>query len=78
MEYEMMQEAFRILFVIGFPLVVLTAIAGTLMSALMAATTIQEPALGYAIRLAAVAVVLYYMMPYAVRSVTTLGEMALR
>lgn len=78
MEYEILQEAVRILFVVGFPLVALTALAGTLVSALMAVTTIQEPALSYAVRLAVVALLLYYLMPYAVRSLTSLGELALR
>ena len=78
MEYEMLQEALRVLFLVGAPIVLITAAVGTIVSGLMAATTIQEQALSYAVRLAVVVLVLYMMMPLAARSLTTLGEMALR
>ncbi len=78
MEYQILQEAMRVLFIVGLPLVLVTAIAGTIAAALMAATTIHEPALDYAVRLVVVVVVLFFLTPLAVRSLLSLMEFALQ
>jgi len=73
---ELLVEALRILFLLAVPVVIVTALAGTIISALQSATTIDEPALSYAIRLLAVIILFYFMFPVFSRSLVILSELA--
>ena len=62
-EYEIVYQGMRVLFLLGLPVVAAVSLAGTLAAALQAATTIQDPAIGYAARLGALVAVLYFLLP---------------
>lgn len=75
--YDLAIQGIRTLFLLGLPIVVAAAVAGTLISLLQSALSIPDPALAYAARLAAVLVTLYFLMPSLVRSLVALAELSL-
>ena len=75
-EYDIIVEAVRVLLLVGVPLVILLGVAGTLVGALQAATTIQDSALSYAAKLLMLVLVIYLLLPMAVKLVTALAETA--
>jgi len=77
-EYDVIVQGLRVLFLVGFPVVIVLSIAGTVISALQAATTIRDPALGYAVRLIALVLVLYMILPSSLQALSSLAEMAFR
>lgn len=75
-EYDLIFDALYYLFIVGFPIVLAASLAGTLAAALQTVTAIQEPALGYAVRLTAVVVVLYFFMPQIISGLLELAKAA--
>lgn len=76
-EYQLLVEAIRALFVIGLPIIVAASIAGTVVAALQSATTLFDPALSYSIRLLAVSAIVYFMFSNFARLVMDLMVLAL-
>ncbi len=74
--YEVLMEGVKALFLIGVPVVLAISIVGTIVAALQAATTITEPAIGYAARLAALIALLYFLFPAFSRTCTKLALLA--
>jgi len=56
-----LQESFRILFLINFPLVIAVLVIGSVTSTIMATTSVHEPSISYVVRLLTVLVVLYLL-----------------
>ena len=77
-EYDVVLLGLRTLFVLGVPVVLALAVAGTIIGALQSATAIQEPALGYAVRLLALVCLLYVLLPTAIPTLIALAELAFR
>lgn len=75
---DVLVHGVRALLYIGVPVVVIVSLVGTIVSALQAATTIQEPALGYAARLVALVGLLYLLFPAFARTCIDLAELAFR
>ena len=75
-EYDLAVEALRALFLLAVPVVIVAAVAGTIIGALQSATTIQDSALSYAVRLGAVVALLYFMLPAINRSIMSLATTA--
>lgn len=75
---DVLVHGVRALFYIGVPVVVVVSLVGTIVGALQAATTIQEPALGYAARLVALVALLYLLFPAFARTCIDLAEFAFR
>ena len=70
--------AWRVIFLCGLPVVISAAVAGLLMAALQAATTVRDGALSYAARLGAVVLVTYFLSSSFIRLFVMLGEEAWR
>lgn len=71
-------EAIRVLMLVGIPVVLASLVAGAAAGVLQAVTAIQEPVVGYAARLGAIAAVLYFMLPSFSSSILSLAERAFR
>lgn len=78
MEYDVLMAGIRALFYIGLPITLGVALIGTIVSAFQAATTIQEPSIGYAARILALIALLYLLFPAFARTCTNLAELAFR
>lgn len=76
--YTILMEGLKVLIMAGLPIVVVLALAGTLVSALQSATGISDPALGFGVRILSLVLVLYFMLPSVLRSLMTLTEMIYR
>jgi len=70
---DILIELLRTLFIVGLPIVLFLAIAGLLAAAFQAATTVVEPALGYAARLVALVVVGYLFLPTFIDAVSAVA-----
>lgn len=60
---SVLYEGLRVVFVLALPIVIAAAVSGIVVGVLQAATTIRDSASAYAIKLVAVLVVGYAMMP---------------
>lgn len=69
-------EALRTLYMILLPLVVAISLSGALISFLQSASTVQEQALSYAVRLLAFVLMLYLLLPMFSESLTLLARRA--
>ena len=76
--FEVMRLALQAVLVVGAPVVLVLSLAGTLVSVLQAATLIHEPAVGYGVRVAALAVLIYFLYPAAAETLLRLAETAMR
>ena len=76
--YPVLLEAVRAFFLIVIPVTAAVAIAGGLAGALQTSTAITDVAIGYAARLLAAVVVLYFFLPSFGRAVLALAEQAFR
>ena len=76
--YDLVVESLRLMIFFGGPVVLVLAVSGTIVSALQTAMAIQEPALGYAVRVFALLVVLYYILPGTFERFTRLMSLALQ
>lgn len=72
---DVLQEALRILFVAGLPIVIALALAGLFTSAIQAVTSTPDSATIYAGRLIALVVVLYLFLPGVSQMVLALCNM---
>lgn len=54
-------EAVRVLFLLSLPLLVAVTLGGVLVGALQSATSVREPALGYAVRAIVTVLILYLL-----------------
>jgi flagellar biosynthesis protein FliQ len=70
---DILIELLRTLFIVGLPVVLFLALAGTVAAALQSATTVVEPALGYAARLVALVIVGYLFLPTFIEAVSALA-----
>ncbi|MCB0333155.1 MAG: flagellar biosynthetic protein FliQ [Bdellovibrionales bacterium] len=73
---DIITEAFRVIFLLGLPVVLLAALAGSIVGALQSATSIQDTTLQYATRLIVVMLVLYFLTPAIGRYFVQLAERA--
>ena len=73
---EICNEALRALFIIGLPVVVISAIAGTLTAAFQSITTAHDASVGYAAKLIAILIVLYLFSGDIITAMTSLAKMA--
>lgn len=71
-------ESLRALFVLGLPVAIGVAIGGLLVGAFQGMTSIRDSASAYAMRLAALVLVLYVSMPLYVRTLTDLVLLVMR
>ena len=76
--YDAIVEGLRILFLLAVPVVVALSLTGTVVSALQAVTSINEPALGYGLKLLALVVVLYVMLPSVTQSLVSFSQLVFR
>ena len=75
---DIFQAALKTIFMISLPVILVSAVAGTIVSALQSATGLSEPAASYAVRVAAVVVTLYLMFPLFAQSLVALTDSVLR
>lgn len=73
---ELLLYALRIVFLLALPVVIVLSIAGTLVAAFQAATTLRESTVSYAIKLFALLALLYFTYPAFSRSLLSLAEMS--
>ena len=78
MVYDVILEAFKALFLLGVPVVIAATVAGTLVGAIQGVTGIHDAAIGYTVKLIAVAGTIYILWPGVTRAVTDLMALALR
>lgn len=76
--YDVFLMAIKSLYLIAAPTVLVIFVAGSLASILQSAISVQEATMNYAVRLIAFVLLLYLIMPAAVRSVTELTTFALK
>ena len=74
----LVNNALNVLCIACVPLIIATAFGGTVVSAVMAASGVQERSLSYAARVIIVVVVLYYLLPYVVSQIVALSELSLK
>ncbi len=75
---ELLILALQTVLLLVVPPVVIVSLAGTLMGAIQAATTVQDVASAYAVRLLATVLTLYLFFPLFSRSFMTLLEASLK
>ena len=68
----------RTLILVVAPIVVVVSLAGTLVSALQSVTSVHEPAISFAVRLAALVATLYVLFPFISQSILTLAQAVFR
>lgn len=78
MTYDALDLALRILFLALIPLLATTAAAGLLIGILQTATSIQEPALGYSVRLIAFVASVYLVLPGLIEMLIELMQMGMQ
>jgi type III secretory pathway component EscS len=78
LQSEVISQALRATMLGILPFVALVSAAGLLVSGLLAAMSIREPAACYSARLIVFVLALYYFFPSLASSVVTLAELALR
>ena len=76
MEYDVLMAGIRALLYIGLPIILAICLIGTIVGSIQAATTVQEPALGYAARVLALVGVLYLLFPAFSQTCLNLAELA--
>ena len=69
-------EGLRAVFVVGLPITLVVVLASTIVAALQSAMTVSEPALGYAIRVLALAALGYAFLPAVLETIATLARTA--
>ena len=74
--YDLVLETLRVLFIGAVPVVAAATVAGMIISVFQSATTIVDPSLGYAVRLIAVVVVLYFLVSSFAQSIMMLADQA--
>lgn len=70
-------EGLRVLFLLGVPLIVASVFGGVLASVMQSFIALHEPAVGYAARLGAVIIALYFLSPTILQSLQELFLLAL-
>lgn len=78
MVVDVMMEALRVLLLVAVPIAAALALAGTVVAVIEGATAIHEPALGYAIRLAALVAILYFLTPSIIGLLLRLTDLVYR
>jgi type III secretory pathway component EscS len=78
MLYDALDMSVRILFLALIPLLSATTGAGVIIGILQTATSIQEPALGYSVRLVAFVASLYLVLPGIIEMLLELMTMGLQ
>ena len=74
----LINNALRILLVACIPLIIAIAFGGTVVSAVMAASGVQERSLSYATRVIILIAVLYFLIPNVVTQIIALAELSLK
>ena len=77
MGYDVLDLAFRILFLGLIPVLAVTSIASVLIAIVQTATSIKEPALAYSIRLISFVGSLYLVLPSTVEMLLEMMQMVL-
>jgi type III secretory pathway component EscS len=75
---DVLLQAFRALFTVALPVCVVLSVAGSLVAGLQAVTSIHDSATAYTVRVLALVVLLYILLPGFVRVITSLAELALK
>ena len=78
LQHEVISQALRAVMLGILPFVAIVSAAGLLVSGLLAAMSIREPAACYSARLIVFVMTLYYFFPSLAGSVVTLAELALQ
>ncbi|MEZ4754327.1 MAG: flagellar biosynthetic protein FliQ [Bdellovibrionota bacterium] len=78
MEQELLFAGIRALFIIAIPIILVAALVGILAAAFQTSTALRDPIISYSLKLSAIAVLLYLMLPSFVRTMISLTESALQ
>lgn len=76
-QYDLISQAIRTLFLAALPLTIIALVVGILVGALQSVSAIHDTALSYGLKLVAVAVTLYLILPSLAQSLVTLMGAAL-
>ena len=77
MEQEVLFEGIRALFIVGVPIILVTAIIGLLASAFQTSTALHDPVISYALKVSAIAVFTIFLCYHSfVRTLIALTESA--
>jgi flagellar biosynthesis protein FliQ len=76
--YDVFLMALKCLYLIAAPSILVIFVAGSLASILQSAMSVQEATMNYAVRVIALVLLLYLILPAAVRSITDLAAFALK
>jgi type III secretory pathway component EscS len=74
--YDILVLAVRALFLIATPITGALALGGVLVSLFQAATTIDEPAMGHAVRVLALGIVFYALFSFFSETMVSLAKAA--
>ena len=74
MDFELIYEAIRLLFLLGVPILLAIATVGLFVSSLQAATTIQDQSSSYAVKLIVLIALLYFGLPIAVQALSEFSQ----
>lgn len=75
---RVLSESVRVLFLGGLPLLIAITLGGFLGGILQAITSIREPVIGFACKIAGATIALYLFLPSLARSMTNLAELVYR
>ncbi|MCO6431227.1 MAG: flagellar biosynthetic protein FliQ [Deltaproteobacteria bacterium] len=76
--HDVLLQSLRALYIVGLPLLLIVTVSGLLASAIQAAFGFQEAAVGFAVKLISLIVVLYMIVPAAAESVVAVAQLAFR
>ena len=70
-------QAFRIIFIIGFPVLLGVLLGGLLAGAFQGATSIKDPVIGYTGRLLGALIAMYMVLPATIDSVLEFSRLVI-
>ena len=76
--YDISIEAMKVLFLVGIPVVVSALVGGVVAMFLQSVISMYDPVVGYACRLGAVVLTLYFLSPAILSSSETLLSLAMK
>ena len=74
MDFELIYEAIRLLFLLAVPVVLAMATIGLFVSSLQAATTIKDQSSSYTVKLIVLVALLYFGLPIAVQVLSEFAQ----
>lgn len=76
--YPIFYEAFRLVFLLGAPVLITLMLSGTLVSAFQSITSLHDPASAYAVRVLALIALFYFLLPSFTSRLINFAEMVYR